>query len=165
MRDRHEASPAAGTELDDPTVVDARVLLCELQVLALCLPEDTERRVEDREIEVLAVEPLEPLRRIPRAEARVVEIAEPGALPSRRCQDATDEIHRPETLRQVSPDHLRRTARDLEVLAPLFVAADAHRPVAKARLEPLVPEVRRLEHVSVGVDRSVVWKSRQHALP
>src|SRR5262249_62355779 len=88
MRDRREAPAAPGAELDDPAVVGACVRLRELQVLALRLPEDAERRVEDREVEVLPVEPLEALRRVPRAEPRIVEISEARSLAPRRRRDA-----------------------------------------------------------------------------
>ena len=139
VRDRHESPPAPGAELDDPAVVGPRVRLRELQVLALRLPEDAERRVEDREVEVFPIESLEPLRRIPRPEPRIVEIPEPRPHPPRRRGDATHQVHRPEPLRQVPPHHLGGPPRDLEVLEPLCVPADAHRPIAEARLEMAVP--------------------------
>src|SRR5205823_417330 len=59
VRDGDEAAAAVAAEVDDPAVVGARVGLRQLQVLALGLPEDAERRVEDADGEVLAVEPLE----------------------------------------------------------------------------------------------------------
>src|SRR5262249_60817105 len=80
MRDRHEAPAAPGAELDDPAVVGAWVRLRELQVLALRLPEDAERRVEDREAEVLPGEPLEALPRGPRAEPRIGDVSAAPSL-------------------------------------------------------------------------------------
>src|SRR5436190_4167214 len=164
VRDRHEPTAAARAELDDPAVVDARVRLRELDVLAFRLPEHAERRVEHRDVEILLVEAREPLARIPRAEAGVVEVAEAGRLAAGRRRDAADQVHRAEALRQVAAHHLRWPAGDLEVLETLRVAPDAERPVAEARLEHAVPEIGGLEHVTVRVDRAVERKPRQHAV-
>src|SRR5439155_4923117 len=123
----------------------------QLQVLALRFPENAERRVEDGELQVLPIESLEALACVPRPEPRVVEIPEPGAYPARWRRDAPDQVHRAESLRQVPPHHLGGSPRDLEVLASFGVAADTHGPVAEARLETVVPQVGRLEHVAVGV--------------
>ena len=48
VRDRNQATARVGAEVDDPAVVGARVRLRELEVLALGLPEDAERRIEER---------------------------------------------------------------------------------------------------------------------
>ncbi len=83
VRDGHQAPAAPGAELDDPAVVGTRVGLGELQILALRLPENAERRIENGEIEVLVVETRDPLCGIPRPESRVVEVPEAGPLPPR----------------------------------------------------------------------------------
>src|SRR2546430_10065849 len=66
MRDRHQPAAARPAEVDDPAVVSARVRLGELDVLELALPEDRQRRIENRRIEPLPIEKREPLRRIHR---------------------------------------------------------------------------------------------------
>src|SRR4029453_19296173 len=55
---------------------------------------------------------------------------------------------------------LRRPAVELEVLEPALVGAHAHRAGTEALLEVLLPEPRRLEDVSVGIDRAVVRKAK-----
>src|SRR5205823_11119400 len=90
--DRDAPAAAAGAELDDPAVVRARVRLRESQVLALGLPEDAESRVEDGDVQVLAVEALEALLGVPRAEARVAQVGEAGAGAG-GTRDVADEGH------------------------------------------------------------------------
>src|SRR5207253_736782 len=86
VRDRHQAAAAVAAEVDDPAVVGARVGLRQLEVLALGLPQDAERGVEDAGGEVLALEPLEALLRVPRAEAGVVEVLEAGRRAGREAR-------------------------------------------------------------------------------
>src|SRR5262249_62143288 len=113
------------------------------QSAALRRAEHAGGRIGDGAAGVPAAEPLEPLRRVPRAEAGVVEIAEPRRLPSGRRGDATDQIHRAETLGEVPPHHLGRSARDLEGLAAFRVPANAHRPGPDAGLPEAVPDYPR----------------------
>ena len=159
--DGDQAAAAVAAEVDDPAVVGARVGLCQLQILALGLPQDAEGRVEDTDGEVLAVEPLEALLGVPGAEARVVEVLEAGRRAG-RGRDVADQVHRAEARGQVLADHLRGLAGDLEVLEAVRPLAHAERAVAPARLQVAVPQVRRLEDVAVGVDRAIVRQAVEH---
>src|SRR5262249_52880427 len=51
---------------------------------------------------------------------------------------------------------LRGPPVELEVLEPVFVGAHPHGTRPEALLEVLLPEPRRLEDVTVGIDRAVV---------
>jgi len=153
VRDRHQPAARVAAEVGDPAVVGAAVGERELGVLELGLPQDADRGIEHGSVEVLGVEPLEPLLHVHRAVRRTGEIGPLGAgahvfdvhLP-----------HRAERSGEAAAREQRRAAADLQILETLVVDPDAQRAVAVRGLQVALPQVGRLEDVPVGVDRSVV---------
>ena len=120
--DGDEAPAAVPAEVGDPTVVRTPVRERELGVGDLALPEQTDRRVEDALLEVLAIEQLDALARVAGAEGDVVHVATVGAGPR---VEVAHRAHHPEgaVLRA-----LARAAVELEVLEAAGVDPNAHRP-------------------------------------
>src|SRR5439155_2071321 len=146
---------AIRAEIDDPAVVGTRVGVGDLGVRALGFPEHAEGRVQKRHFEVLAIEPLEALARIHGAEGRALHV---GVIARRR--DLGDRTpHRADHAEHAAADDLRRRAVDLEVLDAVGVGPQAQRALSVAGLEVTLPEIGRLENVSVGVDAAGVRKS------
>ena len=73
--DRHEPALRVRAEIDDPAIVRPGIRHRELEVLALRLPQQAERRIEQRALDVLDVQPSEALLGVHRAERGVVDVA------------------------------------------------------------------------------------------
>src|SRR5262249_12846327 len=96
---------------------------------------------------------LDPLARVARAEWLRARVATLGRRARR------DVAHRAEEAERAVARPHRGLAVDLEVLEPGIVDADAERAGPVLRLEGVLPERRRLEHVPVRVSRAVEGKA------
>ena len=150
VRDRHQAAAGRTTEVGDPAVVRAHVGDRDLRVGDLALPQQSDRRIEDALLQVLASEQLDTLGRVAGAERHVVHVAAIGSGPRVRI------AHRAHQAEDAVLGSLRRPPVELEILEPALVDAHPHGARTEAFLEVLFPEPRRLEDVSVRVDRPVV---------
>ena len=148
MRGRDQAR-APGAELADPAVVGARVGLRELGVVELGFPEQPDGRVQHHRVDALGVEHFQPLRRIHAPVRRFAQVRALG-IELHRAQIGVP--HRAEGRREPLAAHDRRLAADLQRLEPVGVAHEAQGPIPVFRFEVRLPQIRRFEDVSVGVD-------------
>ena len=151
MRGRDEPR-LVGAELADPPVVGLRVRLGQRRVVELGLPQQPDGGVEDRRVDVLGVEHVDPLPRVHRAVRRLADVGAGGILHHRRQVRRT---HRAERGGEAAPAELGPLPADLELLEAVLVDHDAQRPVAELGVDVGLPQVGWLEDVPVGVDGAV----------
>src|SRR5262249_5095379 len=136
--DRDEPPAAVGTKVDDPAIVSTRIRLRDLGLVALCLPENSESRVEERRLETFLIETLQTLARIHRAEGSTVDVGVTW-----RWHDVDDlSIHPAEHAEHTAADDLRWLTVDLQILQAVLIGAQPHGTLPVARLEVFLPKIR-----------------------
>src|SRR5262245_29783519 len=146
--DRNQAAAGLGAEIHDPAVVGAAIGGGKLGILDLRLPENADRRIQERLAEPLLVEADEALFRVHRPERGPAEVR------TLRCRRDVLRSHTAQRAGKTRRHVPRRLPIPLEVFQSVRTGADSDRAVAKSRLEVLRPKVRRLQYVAVAVDRS-----------
>ncbi len=168
MRNRDQASAGVAAEVGDPAVVGAAVCGREFGVEKFGLPQQPDRRIENRFRHPLLVEQLEPLLHHHGAEGGALEV---GVLGFRRehphllglgvaAHRALAQFarvldllaHAAERAEQAGRCHLRALAIDFEILEAVVADANAHRAVAILRVDVFLPEIGRFEDMSVAID-------------
>jgi hypothetical protein len=153
LRDWHEAPARAAAEVRDPAVVRALVGERQLRFFDLALPEQAERRIEHRLLEMLAVEQFDALLRVASAKRDVLHVTPLGAgaraLVAHRAQHAERAAVRP----------LGAAPVQLQVFEAGVVHADTERARAIRSFQVFLPEPRGFQDVPVRVDRAVVRES------
>src|SRR5262249_23928070 len=124
VSDRDEPSVRPGAEIDDPTIVRPRICHRQLEVIALRLPQEPERGIQERALAVLDVEAPQSLLGVHRSERGVVDV--PRACRLALVFDAGEPIHHAEKRRRAAASHLRRLAIDFEILETALVLANAN---------------------------------------
>src|SRR5262249_6805652 len=161
-------APRIAAEVRDPAIVGAAVRGRELGVEELRFPQEAERWIEDRLRQSFAIEQLDALLHVHRAERRTAEIrlimSRPNAAhvfwahvtPHRTLAKTSCLVdplpHAPERAELAGTRKLGSAPVDLEVLVTVVAHADPDGAVAHRGLEVLLPEVGRLQDVSVPVD-------------
>ena len=178
VRDGNEAPARVATEVGDPAVVGAAVRGRQRGIEQLGFPQETESRIEDRLGEPLPIEELDALLHVHGAERRApqVRLLRPWAnsphilgthVASHRGLAEIPGLvhllaHAAEGAELANARELRALAIDLEVLVAVVAHADPDRAVSDFRLEVLLPQIGRLQDVSVAVDHGVVCVHRVH---
>jgi hypothetical protein len=167
MRDGHQAPAGVAAEVSDPAIVGGAVSRRKLGIIGLGFPQQPEAGVEDRLRHLLAIEQLQALLHVHRAEGRALEVGvfQLGLLVAQflRAPGVDELVTAPQRL----VDHFAHSAnrselplarqpgglsRDFHILVTVVTDAKPNSPIAIFAFDVFLPQIRRLEDMAVRVD-------------
>src|SRR5260370_19420576 len=165
----NQAAAGVAAEIRDPAIVSAAICGRQLRVEEFRLPQEADRRIENRFFHPFLLEQLETLLHHHGAERRAFQVSVLGLWRHHprllRLEFAAAHYgfaqllrvlhplpHSTERTQQPGLRHLCAFPIDFEILAAIVTDADSHRAIAILRVDVFFPEVGWLEDMSVAID-------------